>query len=474
MLKLLLSRNKDVKKELPDYHNLYVKTKCKENFENIIYQTYPKKDLPENMKNINNKMKDINNNYQFVFFDDNDCRNFIETNFKKIILDLYDNILSGTIKADLWKYCILYLNGGIYLDLKFESFNDFKIINLNKNSLVINHTGFIISKPKNNLFINLINSLMNNVSTKNYSILPDQISGLSILDKETNDKDFKVSVDKESITFKGKLVLKYYSNYIKEKYLSLPTNLKFLWYNKSIYKESSYTLDKFKILSTKSNNYLKQKLENNYFNFVDKIVYINLHNRTERRDMIENELSNVISEKYLRFNAVANSYGAIGCLSSHIEVLKMAENNNWKNVLILEDDMKWNNFKENYSSINKLITKNYDVIMLGGTQLIFDKETFRLTNALTSHAYIVNKHYLAKLRGVFESARGMQIFYTNKSTQRIDTKKINKYNLDEYWKKLQKVDNWYIVYPIISIQRDGYSDVANFVRRNWEKEFLSM
>ena len=478
MLKLLLNRNKKkdiIKKELPNYHKLYVKSKCNETFENIIYQTYPKKELPEDMKKVNDKMKEINNNYQFILFDDYDCRNFIENNFTKIILDLYDNILSGTIKADLWKYCILYLYGGIYLDLKFESHDDFKISHLNKNSLVINHTGFIITNPKNNLFINLINNLIHNVSNKNYSLLPDKISGINYLGNASNDTNFKVSEDKENIYYKGKIILKYYENYISEKYLNLPTNLKFLWHNQFIYKDEKYNEDVFENLNTSSSNYLKEKLEKNYFDFIDKIVYINLSNRIERRNMIENELSNIISEKILRFNAVVNTvYGAIGCLSSHIEVLNMAEKNNWKNVLILEDDMKWNNFEENYPLLNKLITNEYDVIMLGGTQLNFDKKTFRLRNALTSHAYIVNNHYFKTLRSIFESARHMQIYHTSKKKERIDTKKINKYNLDEYWKRLQKKDNWYIVYPILSIQRDGYSDVAHFIRNNWEKEFLSM
>lgn len=476
MLKLLLNRNKNVKKkELPNYHILYVKSKCNETFKNVIYQTYPKKELPEDMKKVNDKMKEINNNYEFILFDDYDCRNFIEDNFTEIILDLYDNILSGTIKADLWKYCILYLNGGIYLDLKFESEDDFKISDLNKTSLVINHTGFIISNPKNDLFIDLINNLMNNVLNKNYSSLPDKISGINYLDKASNDTNFKVSEDKENIYYKGKIILKYYKNYISEKYLNLPTNLKFLWQNQFIYKDEKYDEDTFQSLNTTSSNYLKEKLEKNYFNFIDKIVYINLSNRIERRNMIENELNNIISERYLRFNAIVHTvYGAIGCLSSHIEVLKMAEKNNWKNVLILEDDMKWNNFEENYPLLNELITNEYDVIMLGGTQLNFDKETYKLKNALTSHAYIVNNHYFKTLRTVFESAKHMQIFYTSKTKERIDTKKINKYNLDEYWKKLQKKDNWYIVYPILSIQRDGYSDVAHFVRNNWEKEFLSM
>ena len=34
------------------------------------------------------------------------------------------------------------------------------------------------------------------------------------------------------------------------------------------------------------------------------------------------------------------------------------------------------------------------------------------------------------------------------------------YAIDQYWKKLQRVDRWYLIVPITVIQRPDYSDVS--------------
>ena len=35
-------------------------------------------------------------------------------------------MVPGAYKADLWRYCILYIYGGIYIDIKLEPINGFR------------------------------------------------------------------------------------------------------------------------------------------------------------------------------------------------------------------------------------------------------------------------------------------------------------------------------------------------------------
>jgi mannosyltransferase OCH1-like enzyme len=42
----------------------------------------------------------------------------------------FDKLKPGAYKADLWRYCILYKKGGIYLDIKYRCVNGFKLIEL--------------------------------------------------------------------------------------------------------------------------------------------------------------------------------------------------------------------------------------------------------------------------------------------------------------------------------------------------------
>jgi hypothetical protein len=64
--------------------------------------------------------KMLNPNYRIILFDDEKCRTFIHNNFKPIVLEIYDYIPSGPIKADLWRICILLKYGGIYVDADVE------------------------------------------------------------------------------------------------------------------------------------------------------------------------------------------------------------------------------------------------------------------------------------------------------------------------------------------------------------------
>ena len=63
-------------------------------------------------------MKKMNPEYEFIIFDDTDCRRFIEENYDNRVLKAYDDLIPGAFKADLWRYCYLYKYGGVYLDIK--------------------------------------------------------------------------------------------------------------------------------------------------------------------------------------------------------------------------------------------------------------------------------------------------------------------------------------------------------------------
>jgi len=70
-------------------------------------------------------IKKANPFFEHRLFDDHDCRELIKHNFPKQILEAYDCLIPGAYKADLWRYCVLYLYGGIYLDIKYTPVNNF-------------------------------------------------------------------------------------------------------------------------------------------------------------------------------------------------------------------------------------------------------------------------------------------------------------------------------------------------------------
>lgn len=82
-----------------------------------IYQTWYTKNIPLEIQKDIDLMKINNPVFNYSFFDDNMMRDFVQTNFSKQILGAYDMLNIGAAKADLWRYLILYKNGGVYLDI---------------------------------------------------------------------------------------------------------------------------------------------------------------------------------------------------------------------------------------------------------------------------------------------------------------------------------------------------------------------
>jgi glycosyl transferase family 25 len=193
------------------------------------------------------------------------------------------------------------------------------------------------------------------------------------------------------------------------------------------------------------------------FEFIEKVVYINLEHRTDRKQQIEGVLSKFPAEKVVRFNAVKNEqHGGMGCTQSHIGVLEMAILNGWKNVLIVEDDCMWNRFEAGYPILEKLVQKEFDVITLGIVFPVYDLDSFRLYKGQTTTSYLVNQSYYQTLLNNFKE--GLQKFQ--------ETGHYAKYALDQYWKPLQLMHKWYSVIPSLLIQRESYSDIEKGVIDN--------
>lgn len=190
------------------------------------------------------------------------------------------------------------------------------------------------------------------------------------------------------------------------------------------------------------------------FESVEKVVYINLDERNDRRVEIQRELLQAFpASKIQRFSAIRHSNGAIGCTKSHIAVLEMAKAAGWANVLIVEDDLVWQNYDIAAPRFDAMLQSPYDVIVLGGSYVRCHSGTGRLHSCQTTTGYIVDAHYYDTLLANFKE--GLREFEAGGPYA--------KFALDQYWKRLQPVDNWYIVQPLFCMQRAGYSDIEKRV-----------
>ena len=137
----------------------------------IIYMTY--KYLPPEY--VFNRWKELNKDYTIDFSLDCDCISFLIDNFDSTLSDMFINIKEGMYKADLWRLCKLYINGGVYADIDLVPYISIDEI-IYKNNNKYNSTfyscmnqgnngifqAFIITKPKNPLILSFIFSFLKN------------------------------------------------------------------------------------------------------------------------------------------------------------------------------------------------------------------------------------------------------------------------------------------------------------------------
>lgn len=191
---------------------------------------------------------------------------------------------------------------------------------------------------------------------------------------------------------------------------------------------------------------------------IERIMYINLNRRTDRRAEIEQELNSMgLVENTIRFEAIDRpGKGIVGCTYSHLGCLKYAREQHWKNVLILEDDFTFTVDKETFE---KRLTDffdtdlSYDVCMLS---YVLQQSTpteypflTKVLEAQTASGYIVHQKFYDALIDLYE-------FFTPLLDE---TNQHWLYANDQIWKKLQPTSEWYCL-ERCGKQRPGYSDNA--------------
>ena len=96
-----------------------------------LFQTWHSMELPTHMNECVESLKQDNPEFKHQLFDDQACRELIRDKFPPDVLHAYNSLYPGAYKADLWRYCVLYVYGGIYLDIKLRCIPPFKLIKLN-------------------------------------------------------------------------------------------------------------------------------------------------------------------------------------------------------------------------------------------------------------------------------------------------------------------------------------------------------
>ena len=205
----------------------------------------------------------------------------------------------------------------------------------------------------------------------------------------------------------------------------------------------------------------------NPFDKFDKIYYLNLDSREDRKNRIENHFNKfkitaeripgtiITPEQVTRYNKgmVLDEYNLglaparIGCAATQLKAVQAAKDAGAKNVLIFEDDAFI--FEEHIEALKEALKEleylpKWDMLFLGANVLApihqIAPHVGKLTGAYCAHAYVINAHFFDKiLEYKFEQFKAYDEYLFN------EMRNLN-YNI-------------YAVLPIVATQYESYSDI---------------
>jgi len=188
-------------------------------------------------------------------------------------------------------------------------------------------------------------------------------------------------------------------------------------------------------------------------NCFSKIYCVNLDKRPNRWEQakIEFEKHNLEVERFSATDGCSIKIqsniprGALGCSSSHMNIIKKAQDENLDKVLIFEDDVVFiENLQKRFEECYNELPENWDMFYFGGNhnnkhQLYnFSKNLRKIGNTYSTHAYAIrNTIYDLAISRVSGFKQEVDVCYA----------------------QIQKERNCYVCWPHLAWQRPGFSDV---------------
>ena len=268
-----------------------------------LFQTWSTKNITHTFKILTDSWRSYNPNYAYFLFDDNDCEQFIQTHFEENVYQAFLRILPGAFKADFWRYCVLYIYGGVYVDMDticmssiddlLDEHIDFMTpIDLNNHPSYGKYNlfnCFIASAPKHPILWECIQIIVHNVENNIVPFSNLDFSGPGVLGKATN----RYLGNSETTSFLGKE--------------GLIRNIKFLKFEAG----NEYVVDPFnqqKLFQNKNGNHIIQSIYRNEINRVNHIDWGSCSNpiKSQTNATIVTMFYNIREKEKNQFNSSLN------------------------------------------------------------------------------------------------------------------------------------------------------------------------
>lgn len=232
----------------------------------IIHQTWCSKDKNDSIDNLRKTWINNNPDFKYIYYDDNDINDFIKTYFSSDIYNCYKRIIAGTLKADFFRYCVLYIHGGFYIDIDNSCIKPLAEV-IEPNTTLVTTTdhcsieksdriyqAFLGSVPHCKLFMMMIKHIMKNMNAGYFKYDLFQLSGPVIFS----------DLLKKYINHNGKQKVRFLS---EQKIIKPETEEQFEIFTHNIHKEQ---LEKNGLVIAKSQHVIDRGDNLHYYDDIQK------------------------------------------------------------------------------------------------------------------------------------------------------------------------------------------------------------
>ena len=207
----------------------------------ILYHSWHSNKVPAKMaENIYSTLKE-NPEFDYYLYSDEKSLEYIKGNFDETVVNAFETLKPGAYKSDLWRYCILYKTGGVYIDIKYKPLES--LVSMLKRTpniyvrdrdffgaLKCIYNGFMAAPPGNMIFKYCIDDIVNNCKLKLYNMNSIDVTGPCVLGRmlakyepnTVNTIKYSFNVDETSgsiidiIMYDNKVVMRSYTEYRSE------------------------------------------------------------------------------------------------------------------------------------------------------------------------------------------------------------------------------------------------------------------
>lgn len=418
-----------------------------------LFQTWHTLNLPPKMKENVDLLKSQNPEFTHYLYDDDMCREFIKQHFDEDVLYTFNKLKPGAYKADLWRYCVLYVHGGIYLDIKYRCVNDFKLIELTNKEYyvkdrprIINgiYQALMVHLPHNSILLKAIHTIVDYCKHNMYTeITPLCVTGPGLLYHLMKHDDF-LSLELENIgdiiIKNNKHILEYYKEYrIEQTNTQKTSHYDSMWRSKDVYHYPTLkSTDTYNF-----SNHIQQLIDKNTYTFYrgtptivefeDKYI---MNIRWVNYTFHQNGSMEYKPRKWVSLNSRFLIDKQFNQLSPEV----FLQENNYKGL----EDIRIFKYNDNYYYIASLFDDNRNVPVISSDVYTLSTDAYKLNrNIILPDMYDINDIKIYEKNWSFVNYRNeLCVIYNWFPLQigKIDypTNKMNvidiKYNIPDYFK----------------------------------------